>query len=181
MEGLVGKCCFAWSKFFTNSRRFTVNKSRTVYCFPLYHVIMLSWNLPPHVYDWKNPAAVRAPLLISYHLWKKIRIEKQLYSPCLGPWQRLFVFPSPLLKQGFGFLHLSSALPHHSLLRLGWVSVRNPPRFPANPHKSICYFPSPLLPILYSFNSLSLSISVSFLHLSSFRTHNPADLWTYSD
>ncbi len=49
-----------------------------------------------------------------------------------------------------------------SSLRLGWVSIRNPPRFPSNPHKSICYFPSPLLPILSLFihpcSSLSLSL-----------------------
>lgn len=76
-------------------------------------------------------------------------------SPHSGPQQRLSVFTSPLFKQGFGFLHLSSALPHHSLLCL-LSSVRNPPRFPSNPHKSICYFPSPLLPIPSLFIQLSL-------------------------
>lgn len=113
-------------------------------------------------------------LLLTLNLWSVYtRAAKSKSSRNNSP---CFAFPSPLLLQhGFGFLHLFLCAP--SLLSpLSWVefpSETHPDS--SNPHKSICYFPSPLLPIVLSIHP-QLSC---LLHLSSSLTHHPPDLRSY--
>lgn len=173
----MGKSCFACFLFLTNNRRFTVNRSRAVYRFPLYHLITLSWKLLPHVCDWKNPAAIHTPQPIGYHLSKNI--QKPLHSPCSED-----ASCSPSSPPSTGIL-LPSPFPLLLLITLSsvlgdFLSETHPDfsLIPASPSVTFPPFCSPYC--RYSFNSLSLHLCPFSLSLL-LHTYNPADLRTYTD
>lgn len=59
----------------------------------------------------------------------------------------------------------SSRFSHHAFLRVGWVSIRNSPRFLSNPPKSICYFPTPSRCVRLSILAAFLVSLVHFISL----------------